>query len=66
MVLLVLANSWEYYYFGNYYKKNNVSPKCHTPLRVNYTHELQRHVVCYYTKINKTPASKDRPNGGDR
>jgi len=65
MVLLVLANSWEYYYFGNYYKKTT-SLQNATPLRVNYTHELQRHVVCYYTKINKTPASKDRPNGGDR
>jgi len=26
MVLLVLANSRWYYSFGNYYKKNNVSP----------------------------------------
>jgi len=29
MIWLVLANSWEYYYCGNYYKKNNVFLQCH-------------------------------------
>jgi len=30
MIWLVLANSWEYYYFGNHYKKQRVpTMPCH-------------------------------------
>jgi len=40
MILLVLVNSSEYYYFGNYLQKKTMYPKNNVShaVRVNYMH----------------------------
>ena len=46
-IWLVLANSYEYYYFGNYYIKSNVSLQCHTITSKLHTCSTR----CYYQNL---------------